>query len=201
MRNKSMPITPDRAARHIEECKTFSGRHWSRFLFHSAQVNAAAEALKMGKLVCRDDQKDLVYDAANQGAIASNPKALKYVRLYFRPKNGFHLKTEGIKFRGDPHRNEREMSIPIIFLFNLTKVITRPGTGFSDGKLARQGAEPVFDEASFDLIPFKDVYHDCAPPQNRMQEIHDRRMSEVVAPKELPLVDLLDAVQCRTIYD
>ena len=155
----------------------------------------------MGKLVCRDEQRNLVHDAANQGAIASNPDALKFVRLYFRPKNSFHLKTEGIKFRGDPHRNEREMSIPILFLFNFSKVITQAGIGFSDGKLARQGAQPVFDEVGFNLIPFRDVYHDSAPPSSRMQEIHDRRMSEVVAPKELLLADLLDAVQCRTIYD
>ena len=61
---------------------------------------------------------------ANQGALSNNPDAHQYVRLYFRPRNSFHLKTEGVKAIGDPYRAQNHMSIPVAFAFDFQKEMT-----------------------------------------------------------------------------
>ena len=200
-----MGISRPRAQQHVEvyleHLKKFpQTANWPKYLFHAAQVEVAAEILKSRVLVPRAEQRNLIHDVANQAAIASNPNALNYARLYFRPKNSFHLKTEGIKCIGDPYRDERHMSVPIMLAFDSVSVLTREDVGFAIGKLAHAYAEPEFGEAYFDTIPFDDVYHDHAP-QSRGDEIRNLRMSEVVCKGQLPLEHMLGRIVCRTAYD
>ena len=176
-----MPISTARADRHVADWSTRAGKvYWPKYLFHTAHVTVAVGALSDNKLICRQMQDKLIHDVANPGAIASNVDALKYVRLYFRPRTHFHLRTEGVKFRNDPNRQENQMSIPIILMFDFVKVVTQGGVGFSNGKMAHFEAKSGFDEMFFNSIPFADVYHDGALSQTRIAEVNERRMSEVI---------------------
>src|SRR5258708_36164763 len=101
-----MSITVARAQRHIKDwvhnLARFPTRaNWPTHLFHTCQLEVAAEIIKSGRIKCRGDVGNLICDVANQGALWNNPDAHKYVRLYFRPRNSFHLKTEGVN-RGAP---------------------------------------------------------------------------------------------------
>jgi hypothetical protein len=177
-----MPITQARYTAHLEEWQGKAGvRYWPKYLFHYAHVTAAAAAIRNEFLVCRAAQPQLLHDVAEPGALGTNPDALDFVRLYFRPLTPFHLSTEGIKFRGDPYRRERHMSIPVALMLDAGKILTAVGVGFSDRKLAHPGEAAHFDNEDFDRIPFSDVYHH-GPTGQRLREIHDRRMAEVVVP-------------------
>jgi hypothetical protein len=159
-----MPISRERYAKHVEEWSQKAGKkYWPQFLFHYADATAAAKALRDRTLLCRASQAELVCDVAEPGALATNPQALRYVRLHFRPLNHFNLSTEGIKFRDDPYRRERHMSIPVALLLDAGEVLTKEGVGFSGRKLAHIGQEAFFDEEGFDSINFEDVYHNSAP--------------------------------------
>lgn len=196
-----MPISATRCRQHIDLNSGIAGQSfWPKYLFHHAHVTAAAKALSDGRLICRNDQDVLVHDVASQEAIAVNPRAGDFVRLYFRPLNNFHLSTEGIKFRSDGYRRENHMSIPIILMLDAEEVLALPGVGFSCRKLAHIGEEAHFNEQGFDSIAFNDVYHQ-GPPGVRMREIQDRRMAEVIVPRVLSLQSCLKHIVCRTIYD
>jgi hypothetical protein len=91
------------------------------------------------------------------------------------------------------------MSVPIMLAFDAVAVLKLPDTKFTDRNFAHQ-IIPGCDENYFNEIPFADVYHD-RPPSNRMKEIHDRRMAEVVYPGHLPLQGNLKQIICRTALD
>lgn len=101
-----MSITVKRAARHSKEWSSklapFPVRaNWPVHLFHTCQLEVAVEIVKSGEIKCRSNVGNLICDVANQGAVWNNPDAHNYVRLYFRPRNSFHLKTEGVKAAGE----------------------------------------------------------------------------------------------------
>ena len=101
-----MPISLIRAQQHVElwseKLSGTSRAKWPQHLFHTCQLEVAVEILKAGKIICRNEVQNLICDVANQGALWNNPEGHNYVRLYFRPRTYFHLKTEGVKSLGDP---------------------------------------------------------------------------------------------------
>ena len=200
-----MPVTLGRAQGHVErwsrELAPYPSRSsWPAYLFHICQLEVAVEIIRSGRLVCRNKVPELICDVANQGALWNNPNAHKYVRLYFRPQNSFHLKTEGVKAIGDPFRADRHMSIPIAFAFDFVQVITLPTSGFVPGNFARTGAAPLSTDRDFDGLSFENIYHNSAPSPERMAEIHNWRMSEVVVWDHLDLSSL-SRVICRTTQE
>lgn len=200
-----MPISVGKARQHVSEWSERLAQYpamakWPQHLFHTCQLEVAAAILSMGKIVCRNDVPALICDVANQGALWNNPASHEYVRLYFRPRNPFHLKTEGIKARGDQYRVDPHMSIPIVFAFDLEQVLTTPDSGFVPGNFARSASSPLTGNSKFDEMEFGLIYHDSAPPSNRKTEIHNWRMSEVVVKKSLSLSSL-SYIICRTTHD
>lgn len=200
-----MSITLNRAEAHTKEwlakLAPFPVRaNWPIHLFHTCQLEVAVEIVKADAITCRADVKELICDVANQGALWNNPNAHKYVRLYFRPRNGFHLKTEGVKAVGDPYRIDPHMSIPIAFAFDFKKVMTSPNSRFVPGNFAKSGADVRTGDAEFNHLDFDSIYHDSAPQPDKMAEIHNWRMSEVVVETTLPLSDL-SCVICRTPHE
>lgn len=128
-----MAISVARADQHVAlwslRLDRFASRTgWGRSLYHACQIEVAAEILRGGEVICRNGVPALLCDVANQGALNNNPAAHDYVRLYFRPKNRFHLKTEGIKARGDPNRVDPHMCIPVMLVFDLKSVLTQPAS-------------------------------------------------------------------------
>jgi hypothetical protein len=200
-----MSITVNRAARHTTEWSKklapFPIRaNWPSHLFHTCQLEVAVEIIKSEAIRCRSGVAQLICDVANQGAVWNNPDAHDYVRLYFRPRNSFHLKTEGVKAVGDPYRVDPHMSVPIAFAFDFGQVITLPNSGFVPGNFAKSGAAPLTGDAEFDKLNFDLIYHDAPLSSEKIAEVHNWRMSEVVVKDTLPLTHL-SYIVCRTPHE
>lgn len=158
------------------------------------------EIIRAGQLSCRDDVDVLLCDVANQGALWNNPDAHRVARLYFRPRNAFHLKTEGIKSRTDRFRQDPHMAIPIAFAFKFVPVMCLEECFFVDGNFAKNRAAPLSGDENFDKLDFEVIYHDSPFSADQMQHYQNARMSEVVVRDRLSL-EFLDAVICRTIHE
>jgi hypothetical protein len=197
-------LTPERAARHIAEWSERLGPFprnapWPKYLFHAAHVTTAVQILRSGHLACRSGLGVIGHDVANPGALHNPPKVHDFARLYFRPKNKFHVKTEGIKCLGDPFRDRRQMSVPVMLAFDSLSVLTLPEAGFSSGMLSKV-RQIGRDDRFFDSIPMERVYHDSVPETDG-EAIQEARMAEVVVPGRLPLAPHLRRILCRTALD
>lgn len=194
----------NRALQHIrEECarlgKIKQNAFWPKYVFHTCPIENAIKIVKRGSLTPRSELNDFV-DVANQGALHNFAGSHDYARLYFRPKNGFHLRTEGIKCRHNPYRLESHMSIPVVFVFKLEKVITRDGAFFSSGNV-QKSASFLTGDKQFDSLDFGSIYHDSAPSPDTGDYVRNMRMSEVSVKGSLPLKDCLQAIMFRTKWD
>lgn len=200
-----MAISLKRAEQHVADWTRKLGKFpirasWPRHLFHTCQVEVAASVIEDGKIICRNGVSKLICDVANQGALWNNPDAHSFVRLYFRPKNSFHLKTEGIKSASDPYRQNPHMSIPVAFAFDFIEVMTDPTSAFLYGNFAKSGATMLSGDPDFDSLDFDLIYHDAATTVETREEIHNCRMSEVVVRNALDL-SKLSSVICRTPHE
>jgi ssDNA thymidine ADP-ribosyltransferase, DarT len=92
------------------------------------------------------------------------------------------------------------MSIPIAFAFDFEKVITLPTARFVPGNFAKTSAAPLTGEVAFDEMQFDYIYHDGPLSSDRMAEVHNWRMSEVVVANTLPLSNL-SFIVCRTTHE
>jgi hypothetical protein len=133
----------------------------------------AVEIVKCGAIKCRRKVGALICDVANQGAVWNNPDAHRFVRLYFRPRNSFHLKTEGVKSKVDPHRVDPHMSIPVAFAFDFQKVVTLPTAGFVPGNFAKTGVAPLTGDGEFNKMQFDFIYHDGPLTPEKQTEVHN----------------------------
>ena len=200
-----MPISVAAAQAHVKIWSAnlapyASRKGWPSKLFHACQVEVAAKILADGHLKSRNDAGEIICDVANQSALWNNEDAHNYVRLYFRPRNSFHLKTEGIKRRTNPHRRDPHMSIPVMLVFDLERVLTSDFAFFLPSNFAHFGAVPQNGDGAFTNLDFTKIYHDSATNAQNRQEIHDARMAEVVCSAPLPLT-FLSAVVCRTVHE
>jgi hypothetical protein len=173
---------------------------WPSALFHACQLEVAAQILRDGELRCRNEAGALLCDVANQGALWANPAAHSYARLYFRPRNMFHLKTEGVKRLNNPHRVNPHMSMPVMLAFDFRRVLTMPESGFLYGNFAHAGAEILSGDEAFDELNFAYIYHDSPTSPDLGPTIREARMSEVVVPDAVP-ISMINAVICRTVHD
>jgi hypothetical protein len=197
----SLAVAQLHTATWQQKHRNFPGKAgWAEHLFHACQVEVAVRVVQDGELRCRDDAGDLICDVANQGAVWNNPSAHKYARLYFRPRNSFHLKTEGIKRLGDPYRQAQHMSMPVMLAFDFEKVMTWQHSFFLPGNFARTAAAPISGDANFAKLDFSTIYHDGATNTENRATIHDARMAEVVTDHAIPL-SMLNAVICRTQHE
>lgn len=174
---------------------------WPRYLFHTAHVTTAVDILRSRAIVCRSRLGRVEHDVANQGALHAKVEPHDYARLYFRPRNGFHLRTEGIKCREDPYRLRDQISVPIVFALDAVSVLTSADVGFSAGNLQKKKWRVEHDESFFSTIPFDRVYDDAPAGGRESVDLKDRRMAEVVLPGELSLAPHLRWILCRTDLD
>jgi hypothetical protein len=175
-------------------------KFWPQFLFHTTHVTNAVSIVKHGCVFARNNISDF-YDVANQGALAAYTDSHDNARLYFRPKNSYHLKTEGIKCRNNPYREGNQMSIPACFVFKFDQVITLPNAVFSAGNIQRSRNVWLTGDSEFDTLDFKAIYHDSWVTPEQKTYIHDCRMAEVAIPQCLPLANNLRAIVFRTKLD
>lgn len=197
-----MALSSALVRRHISDWSTRLRAYprcagWPHHLYHAAHVVTAAKILLAGRLVCRRNLGEIDHDVANQGALHNNPFAHEYVRLYFRPRTAFHLRTEGIKPRKDPYRQKYQMSIPILLAFDAESVLSDPRASFSMGMLSKERDLCDGDEA-FESLDFASVFHDGpAEDPKEHRRVQDAQMAEVVLPRALRLDPYLRSVICR----
>lgn len=197
-----MPITLARAKRHIKEQAerlTKNRAIWPNFLYHACDVTTAINIVRHQELRCRNEATDFL-DVANGGALNIFDGAHSCARLYFRPKNGFHFRTEGIKCLGDPYRLQNHMSIPVMFVFDFVSVITLPEARFSCGNVQRSRIFLDGDE-NFRSLDFDAIYHDGPTNKETGDYIRNMRMSEVSVEGKVPLAPHLKAIVFRTQSD
>jgi hypothetical protein len=200
-----LSITVARAQRHISEHgQRLSGARqqalWPSHLFHTTHVVNAVNIVVSGFIGARN-QVDKFHDVANQGALGAFEGSHDYARLYFRPKNGFHLRTEGIKCLCDSYRLANQMSIPVCFVFRLVDVLTRADACFSTGNVQRSSHYFQTGDYAFDELDFQAIYHDSPTDQANGDYIRNCRMAEVAVKERLSLSDGLHAILFRTKWD
>ncbi len=196
-----MPLTLARAHRHVREqtARLSARRVWPKFLFHACDVTTAVNVVRDGALKCRNEATNFL-DVANQGALNIFDGSHSCARLYFRPKNNFHFRTEGIKCLGDPYRLPNHMSVPVMFVFDFETVITLPGARFSSGNVQRSRAF-LDGDIAFDGLDFDAIYHDGPTNRENRDYIQNMRMSEVSVEGKVDLVPHLKAIVFRSASD
>lgn len=203
-----MAISLARAQRHVrewsEKLAPYEARKWwPRYLYHACDVTVVRHIIESDRILSRNlatQGVGLVCDVANQGALWNNPAAHEFVRLYFRPKNSFHFKTEGIKSLSDPFRRNPHMSIPILFMFDFVELMSDARSMFLHENFANSGAAPLSGDDFFDSLRFDDIYHDSPVNDQNRDKITRSRMAEVVVPHELPL-SFCKAILVRNPFD
>lgn len=201
-----MSISPERAIRHIQEQTTRLTRSrqrsfWPNFLYHTTHVTNAVQIVHSNVLQARNNITTTFHDVANQGALGANQSSHNFARLYFRPRNPYHLRTEGIKCLSHPNRLENQASIPITFIFDFKSVMTLDGVRFTKGNIQRGRNSELQGDAAFDTLDFNATYHDDWVTPQEKDYIHDCRMAEVMVPSALPLLPHLKAICFRTRWD
>jgi hypothetical protein len=143
-----------------------------------------------------------VVDAASPGIIAGTAeKHTSFVRLYFRPTTPTQFVNEGIR---PPERRpyNAHCPVPVFFCFDLYALLSRDGTLFSNGNMARHSKELEYGDSEdlFSRLVFEDIYHRAPLPsqQPRKDEIIFRRQAEVLVPDLLALDDSLKLIACRS---
>lgn len=173
---------------------------WPRFIFHFTNINNAVRILERGKLQSRsqlEQSGEMMTDNASPEVIEQTESHWKdYVRLYFRPRTPTQNKNEGFRPAGQRELNSH-CPVPIYFLFDSKKLLSRENVSFSKGSLASSGTPIYADAQSFKEIPFQKVYHDTWFYPEERSSIIFHRHAEVVVPTELPLDDLKH-VWCRS---
>lgn len=179
-----------------------SRRWWPRFVYHFTDVRNAVSILERGALFSRIEslrQGVMATDNASQQILSQTSDQLKsYVRLYFRPRTPTQYRNEG--FRPISHYwQESHCPMPVYFLFDSLTTLARPVSRFSDGSLASPSSRIFSTAEELNRMPFIDIYHDEAPPDNeaRRQQIVTRRQAEVIIPDRLDL-NALKFIVCRS---
>jgi len=173
---------------------------WPRFIFHFTNINNAVRILESGKLLSRSDSLhsgSMITDNASSEVMDQTDEVWKnYVRLYFRPRTPTQNKNEG--FRPIPQRElNSHCPVPIYFMFDSKKLLSRANVSFSKGSLAVNNTSIFSDAANFKKIPFQHVYHDSSFEPSERSTIIYHRQAEVVIPDELNLA-YLKHIWCRS---
>jgi hypothetical protein len=199
-----VPLSLARAQKHVkEQAARLSARReravWPNYLYHACDVTTAISIIHDGTLKCRNDADNFL-DVANEGALNIYEGSHSCARLYFRPKNSFHFRTEGIKCIADPYRLPNHMSIPVMLVFDFVSVITLPTARFSNGNVQR--SKTFLDgDAAFDALDFDSIYHDGPTNQENRDYVQNLRMSEVSVEGQVDLSPHLKAIVFRSQSD
>ena len=176
-----------------------SQRWWPDYLFHFTEIHNAVGLLTSGVLLARSElesQKQSFVDIASAEVISKTaPQYKDYVRLYFRPRTPTQYCNEGFRPVGQRRLNSH-CPIPIVFLFDSKKTLTRKEAFFSKGNLGA-GTPTGSSSDFFKLLPFKKVYHNGAFPEHERRTIVFHRNAETIIPKSLDLSDLRH-IFCRS---
>lgn len=173
-------------------------KHWPAHLFHHAPLETALQIIKDGCLRARDDpQRANIQDVAAGGVIDNRKEAHGKVRLYFRPRNPTQFHIEGIRKNADcQYGANAHAPVLVMFVLDARRILTRPGTMFSDQNMQKHCAQTGSDEVFFSKIPFASVYHEGEIGGD--YSIIDSRCAEVLPMSPMPLADVLSGIWFRS---
>lgn len=200
-----MPISRSVAVEHVRSQTARLSAHkqrslWPAYLFHTTHITNAVEIVRHSRLMARNYAPSF-HDVANQSALNAYSGSHDYARFYFRPKNGYHIRTEGIKCLADPYRQPNQASIPVTFLFDFVEVSVLDGAKFTAGNIQRATNQELDGDEEFRRLDFNAIFHDDAVTSDNREYISDRRMAEVMVPQGVALADTLKYIVFRTPYD
>ena len=172
---------------------------WPNYVFHFTDIRNAVSVLKEGVLLSRTQaqlQNLMATDNASRDIIGSTDERWKdYVRLYFRPRTPTQYRNEGIRPEGELY-SYAHCPMPIYFLFDSFRILSRPDCLFTDGSLAST-PEIFSSPTDLDQIPFEYVYHDSPLADSEKRTVTFHKQAEVIIPKQLNL-NALRFIVCRT---
>lgn len=174
-----------------------SRRWWPNFVYHTTSLENAVSVLIDEKIYSRNEvlqRARLKCDIADTAVInGTDDKWKAYSRFYLRPKTPTLYINEGVK-PWNEIRNNAHCAVPISFLFNSKKILTRDDCIFSDGNLG-SGSVRTGNDAQFFLdLPFDKIFH-SSPHNDRAITFH--RNAEVVIPNSIDLA-ALEYITCRS---
>ena len=118
----------------------------------TSMLFSRAKAEAMG--VMRND------NASRQVIDMTKTEAISCVRFYFRPLTPTQYYNEGFKHPQLRYCDDQNANtpVPIFFLFDLEKLLSKPGVKFSDQKQAGNGSTLKSGVDSFATLNFDNVY-------------------------------------------
>ena len=182
---------------------------WPDYLFHFTHIENAVSILNSDFLFSRAEVKrqGINFVDSISPLIRRKANLRDEIRFYFRPHTSTTYQREGFKPLGqryhqsDDYPQGAHCPVPVYFLFDMRAIITLPDTCFSDGNLTRNDTRLFTTADEFiTQLPFEDIYHDTgwsSEPENRHDEIKNRRQAEVIYPKKISL-DYLKYICCRS---
>lgn len=184
-------------------CQKYSPSWWPKYAYHFTDVTNAIGILTSGRLYSRvrAGAKGLMRNdnASRQVINMTESQTTSFVRFYFRPLTPTQYHNEGfkhsaIRYHGDVNAN---VPVPIFFLFDLEKLLSLPGTLFSELGQAGHGSPLRSGVKEFEKLPFGKIFSNGAVPQ----EIMPYRHAEILYPEEFPIEGILKHILCRNESD
>lgn len=171
-----------------------------RFIYHFTEMKNAISILDSGHIYSRKASKELgilKIDSASEDVINyTNDKWKDYVRFYFRPKTPTQYRNEGVRSSNNVSNLKSHCPVPIFFLFDSKKMLSRDDSFFSTGNLAVTN-EVYYKATDFRKMPFEYIYHEGSYDSFNQSYIKVNRHAELVI-EEKCSIDSLKAIICRS---
>lgn len=173
---------------------------WPKYAFHFTDVRNAVGILRSGTMFCRALAKQLnVMQNENASKIVidmTSEDVKGYVRLYFRPLTPTQYHNEGFKHpmmrlgNGD----DANSPVPVFFMFDLVRILSLPGTRFSEISMAKNDGKmrSGFDE--FSNLPFDKIYDNA---WQNLKTTKPYRHAEILYPSQLYINQAIRFICCR----
>lgn len=173
---------------------------WPRYAFHYTDITNAVSILNTSMLFSRAKAEAMGVmrndNASRQVIDMTKTEAISCVRFYFRPLTPTQYYNEGFKHPQLRYCDDQNANtpVPIFFLFDLEKLLSKPGVKFSDQKQAGNGSTLKSGVDSFATLNFDNVY------SNKLENIVDTksfRHAEILHPNSMCIDDCLETILCR----
>lgn len=172
-----------------DNCKNHSVvSWWPRFAYHYTDITNAVNILSSGFIYSRlNAQQSGVMkndNASRQVIDVTNFDTVSSVRFYFRPMTPTQYYNEGYKHYQLRYDNDTNANtpVPVFFLFDLEKILSKNGVKFSERGQAGNGSELFEGEEAFSKLNFDNIY--SVGGQN-IEEVKSYRHAEINYPGKI----------------
>ena len=183
--------------------KRTSRRSWPRFAFHYTDITNAISILQDDVIYSRQYAENLGKLVTSSGSTkilsATHSDIKNCVRFYFRPRTPTQYWAEGIRSKTSLKASnfpDAHCPVPIFFLFDLTGILVRDDSWFSDGNLRSRQAKRFSEAKELEMLPWQKIYHDRSYDP-KYEDIAFHRSAEIAVPNSLDLSSLR-YVFCRS---